>query len=82
VLVAGCRLGECHYIFANYNAKKRMELLQGVLEDIGINPNRLKVEWISAAEGERFAKSIEAFVDELKEIGPIGSELLEGENDR
>jgi len=57
-------------------------LLQGVLEDIGINPHRLKVEWISAAEGERFAKSIEAFVDELKEIGPIGSELLEGENDR
>jgi heterodisulfide reductase subunit A len=82
VLVAGCRLGECHYIFANYNAKKRMELLQGVLEDIGINPHRLKVEWISAAEGERFAKSIESFVDALKEIGPIGTELLEGENDR
>jgi heterodisulfide reductase subunit A len=40
------------------------------------------VEWISAAEGERFAKSIESFVDALKEIGPIGTELLEGENDR
>lgn len=81
VLVAGCRLGECHYIFANYSAKKRMEVLQGVLEDIGIDPHRLKVEWISAAEGERFARSIESFVDELKEIGPIGSELLEGHND-
>ncbi|MDW7732924.1 MAG: CoB-CoM heterodisulfide reductase HdrA2 [Methanolobus sp.] len=78
VLVAGCRLGECHYIFANYNAKHRMEALQEVLEDIGIDPGRLKVEWISAAEGERFAKTIEDMVEYLEKIGPIGSELLGG----
>ncbi|TGC09495.1 CoB-CoM heterodisulfide reductase HdrA2 [Methanolobus halotolerans] len=78
VLVAGCRLGECHYIFANYNAKHRMEALQGVLEDIGIDPGRLKMEWISAAEGEKFARTIENMVDHLEKIGPIGSELLEG----
>jgi heterodisulfide reductase subunit A len=79
VLVAGCRLGECHYIFANYNAKNRMEALQEVLSDVGIDPGRLNVEWISASEGERFANSIEGFVDYLEKIGPIGSELKEEE---
>ncbi len=77
VLVAGCRLGECHYIFANYNAKHRMEALQEVLQDIGIDPERLKVEWLSAAEGEKFANTIEDMVEYLEKIGPIGSELLE-----
>ncbi|MGP8330906.1 MAG: CoB-CoM heterodisulfide reductase HdrA2 [Methanosarcinaceae archaeon] len=77
VLIAGCRLGECHYLHGNYNARHRMDTLKGVLEDIGISPKRLKVEWISAAEGERFAKSIESFVDVLEELGPIGSEITE-----
>ncbi|MGP8337250.1 MAG: CoB-CoM heterodisulfide reductase HdrA2 [Methanosarcinaceae archaeon] len=77
VLVAGCRLGECHYLHGNYNARHRMNALFGVLEDIGISPERLKVEWISAAEGERFAKSVECFVDVLKKLGPIGSEISE-----
>jgi heterodisulfide reductase subunit A len=79
VLVAGCRLGECHYTFANYNAKQRMDALKEVLADVGIDPGRLSVEWISASEGERFANSIESFVDYLKKIGPIGSELKEAE---
>lgn len=77
VMIAGCRLGECHYLHGNYNARHRMDTLKGVLEDIGISPKRLKVEWISAAEGERFAKSIESFVDVLEELGPIGSEIPE-----
>ncbi|WP_342304769.1 CoB-CoM heterodisulfide reductase HdrA2 [Methanolobus sp. ZRKC5] len=79
VLVAGCRLGECHYTFANYNAKSRMEALKEVLADVGIDPGRLNVEWISASEGERFARSIEGFVEYLEKIGPIGSELTEAE---
>jgi heterodisulfide reductase subunit A len=79
VLVAGCRLGECHYTFANYNAKSRMEALKLVLADVGIDPGRLKVEWISASEGARFASSIEGFVEYLEKIGPIGSELREAE---
>jgi heterodisulfide reductase subunit A len=75
VFVAGCRLGECHYTFANYNAKHRMDALHEVLDDIGIDSGRLKTEWISAAEGERFANSIESFVKYLEKIGPIGSEI-------
>jgi heterodisulfide reductase subunit A len=77
VFVAGCRLGECHYTFANYNAKHRMDALHEVLDDIGIDSGRLKTEWISAAEGERFANSIESFVKYLEKIGPIGSEIKE-----
>ena len=77
VIVAGCRLGECHYILGNHDAKHRMENLSHVLEDIGLDPKRLRLEWISAAEGERFAKTIEDFVDELTELGPVGTELEE-----
>lgn len=81
VLVAGCRLGECHYVFANYSAKKRMEVLQGVLEEIGILKNRIKVEWICASEGDKFANSVKDFVMDLKRIGPIGTELMEKTHD-
>ncbi|MBN1133685.1 MAG: hydrogenase iron-sulfur subunit [Methanosarcinaceae archaeon] len=77
VLVAGCRLDECHYVHGNYKARKRMDALKGVLENIDIKPERLKVEWISAAEGERFAVSIKNFVEELTKMGPIGSEIPE-----
>jgi heterodisulfide reductase subunit A len=75
VLVAGCRLGECHYVHGNYHAQTRMENLGEVLKEAGFDSGRLRVEWISAAEGEKFANTIEDFVDYLKAIGPIGSEL-------
>jgi heterodisulfide reductase subunit A len=57
-----------------------MDVLKDVLEEIDINPNRLKVEWISASECNRFAESIDNFVKELEKIGPIGSEILEAPN--
>ncbi|MEA1984229.1 MAG: CoB-CoM heterodisulfide reductase HdrA2 [Euryarchaeota archaeon] len=77
VLVAGCRLGECHYVTGNYSAEQRLDTLKGVLEDIGMDPRRLRTEWISAAEGERFAGIIKELVEDLREIGPIGSEFRE-----
>ncbi|RQD84643.1 hydrogenase iron-sulfur subunit [Methanosalsum natronophilum] len=76
VLVAGCKLGECHYVHANYSAKRRLEALQQVLEETGIRSSRLKLLWISASECDRFASTIEEFVAELKELGPIGHEVL------
>ncbi|WP_135606215.1 CoB-CoM heterodisulfide reductase HdrA2 [Methanococcoides sp. NM1] len=77
VLITGCRLDECHYILGNHDAKHRMENLKEVLDEIGLDPKRLRLQWISAAEGEKFAKTIEDFVDELTELGPVGSELPE-----
>jgi heterodisulfide reductase subunit A len=58
VLVAGCHLNDCHYIDANYQTKKRVELLWKKMERLGLDKNRLHLAWISAAEGQRFASKI------------------------
>ena len=75
VLVAGCKMDECHYIHGNYDAKQRVDVLKRVFCGLGFNEKRIRSEWISAAEGARFAEVIKDFVEEIKEIGPIGSEL-------
>lgn len=75
VLIAGCRLGECHYAKGNYQALQRVNVLKGVLEKIGINPGRVKIIWCAASEGDIFARQMKQFVDELKVMGPAGTEL-------
>jgi heterodisulfide reductase subunit A len=79
VLIAGCRLGECHYHKGNYQALQRVNVLKGVLEKIGLDPGRVKIVWCAASEGEIFAKDLKEFVAELKEMGPIGTELKKPE---
>jgi heterodisulfide reductase subunit A len=75
VLVAGCRLGECHYTIGNICAVQRLNVLEKVLVDLGFDERRFRVAWIAASEGEKFAGLVKDFVKQLKEIGPIGSEL-------
>jgi len=71
VLVAGCHLpSDCHYINGNYKAKARVMLLKKVLEDFGIEPERLRLEWVSASEGDRFASVVRDMVEQLKKLGP------------
>jgi F420-non-reducing hydrogenase iron-sulfur subunit len=70
VLVAGCHPGDCHYQSGNYKANRRMKLLKQLLEDMGIDPGRLRFEYISASEGAKFASVATEFVDELKNMGP------------
>ena len=70
VLVAGCHLGDCHYTTGNLKAQRRFIMLKALLEQLGIEPERLKLEWISAAEGEKFARAIREMVEELKKLGP------------
>jgi heterodisulfide reductase subunit A len=77
VLVAGCRLGECHYTIGNYCALQRMDVLSKLLVDLGFDERRLRIEWIAASEGEKFAGTVKDFVKQLKETGPIGSEFKE-----
>jgi heterodisulfide reductase subunit A2 len=81
VLIAGCRLGECHYIKGNYQALQRVNVLKSILGEVGINPNRVKIIWCAASEGEIFAKKLKEFVEDLKLIGPIGTELKAGNNE-
>ncbi|TWJ17498.1 tungsten-dependent benzoyl-CoA reductase-related protein bamF [Geobacter argillaceus] len=74
VFIGGCWLGECHYVTeGNYDALSMMHLAKRVLEEVGINPDRLRLEWVSAAEGMRYAEVMNDFGRKLKELGPIGS---------
>jgi len=68
VLVAGCEFPTCHYISGNYACKKRMERVKKRLESKGINPERLQVAWISAAEGKKFASLINEMTEQLKQF--------------
>lgn len=76
VLVAGCRLGECYYTIGNYCAMKRMSVLGKLLAEQGFDEKRLRVEWLSAGEGERFADIVKDFTLQLEQIGTIGRELV------
>jgi len=71
VLITGCHPGECHYLEQNYKALRRVKLLKRTLKPFGINPDRVKLVWASAAEGVRLAKEISVFVDEIKQFGPL-----------
>ena len=71
VLVSGCHPGDCHYVNQNYKAMRRFHLMQRVLEQLGIEKERLKLMWASAAEGAIFADEINKFVEQVRELGPL-----------
>ncbi len=68
MLVAGCHIGDCHYINANHQTKKRMEKLWKKMERLGLNKDRLQLAWISAAEGEKFASTIKKMQDIVEKV--------------
>ena len=71
VLVAGCHLpSDCHYLSGNFKAQRRIFLLKRVLEQFGIEPERLRIEWVSASEGDRFATVMKEMVEEIRRLGP------------
>ena len=70
VLVSGCHIGDCHYIEGNYLARRKMQLIMELLEFIGVEQNRFRMSWVSAAEGAKFAQVITDFVNDLKPLGP------------
>jgi F420-non-reducing hydrogenase iron-sulfur subunit len=71
VLVAGCHLpSDCHYISGNFKALRRITLLKEVLKQFGIEPERVRLEWISASEGDKFAAVVRDMVEEIKKLGP------------
>jgi len=71
VFIGGCHLGDCHYLEGNYYAEKKIEMAKRLLKAAGVEPERLRLEWISASEGERFAEVITEFTEEIKELGPV-----------
>jgi F420-non-reducing hydrogenase iron-sulfur subunit len=71
VMITGCHPGECHYMEQNYKALRRFLLLRRVLKGMGIEPERVKLVWASAAEGARFASETTLFVEEIRKLGPL-----------
>jgi F420-non-reducing hydrogenase iron-sulfur subunit len=70
VLICGCHLGDCHYIDGNKRAESRAEAIRLMLEDFGIEADRFALEWVSAAEGPRFAKVVTEFTEKVRKLGP------------
>ncbi|GHV50038.1 heterodisulfide reductase subunit D [Synergistales bacterium] len=69
VIMCGCHPGDCHYTSGNYFARRRMTLLFGMLDYLGIEKGRTRVEWVSAAEGQKFAGTMNQFAETVKSLG-------------
>ena len=73
VLVAGCHIGDCHYLKGNYMTLKRLKFTEGLLGYMGYEAERLRLEWISAAEGIKFAEVVRDFTETIRSLGPASS---------
>ena len=71
VFIGGCHPGDCHYIKGNYHARRRILLTKKLLREMGINEKRLRLEWVSATEGRKFASVVSQFVEEIRQLGPL-----------
>ena len=69
VIICGCHPGDCHYTTGNYYTRRRMSLLFRTLEYMGIERGRVRVEWVSAAEGAKFADTMNEFTGQIKKLG-------------
>ena len=71
VLVAGCHPGDCHYLEGNYKAIRRMSMVRRILEQFGIEPERFRLEWVSAGEGTKWARICQEMTEVVKATGPL-----------
>jgi len=78
VLIAGCHPGDCHYTEGNYNTLKRYPLMMQMLEQFGVERERVRLEWISAAEGTIFANVVREFTETIRRLGPYRRRLVKG----
>jgi F420-non-reducing hydrogenase iron-sulfur subunit len=80
VMVAGCHPGECHYLEQNYKAMRRFAIIKHTLRQMGLEDNRLRLVWASAAEGQQLAEAIDQFVADVRALGPLAWPDLWREN--
>ncbi len=71
VLILGCHPGDCHYKKGNYKARRRISLLRKTLGQFGIEPERVKLDWVAAGEGERFARVANEMAGTIRKLGPL-----------
>jgi len=70
VIVAGCHPGDCHYVVGNYKTLKRMYLVMELSKQLGIEEERIRIEWISSAEAKKFVTVMSEFIEKLKHLPP------------
>ena len=70
MIICGCHPGDCHYTSGNFFARRRITMLFSMLDFMGIERNRTRLEWVSAAEGAKFAATMNDFVAQITELGP------------
>ena len=70
VLVAGCHPGDCHYLEGNYYAELKVKMVKKLISRTGLEPERIRLEWISASEGEKVARVVREMVETVKKLGP------------
>ncbi|HMF29804.1 MAG TPA: hydrogenase iron-sulfur subunit [Candidatus Lokiarchaeia archaeon] len=71
VLITGCHIGDCHYLTGNEYARDRMVRVKPLLETLGVDPQRFRLEWISASEGKKFSEVVTTFTETIKGLGPL-----------
>jgi F420-non-reducing hydrogenase iron-sulfur subunit len=71
VFLGGCHPGDCHYVEGNYKTLRRIALFKIMIKDLGIDPKRLRLEWISAAEGKKYAETMNEFTEQIRALGPL-----------
>ena len=70
VIICGCHIGDCHYLEGNVKAENRKEAIELLLEDFGLEPERFRLEWVSASEGPRFAEVMREMTETIRQLGP------------
>ena len=71
VLVLGCHPGDCHYTEGNYKCQRRLPLTRKLAEQMGVDPRRIRLEWVSASEGARFTQVVTEFTEQVRALGPL-----------
>ncbi len=71
VLVCGCHPGDCHYVEGNHKCQRRLPITRLLVSEMGIDPRRVRLEWVSASEGVRFGQVVGEFTEQIRALGPL-----------
>jgi F420-non-reducing hydrogenase iron-sulfur subunit len=80
VLILGCHPGDCHYVEGNYKTMRRMPLIKKTLEQLGIEEERVRLDWVSASEGDRFVSIVDDMTAKVRALGPIDKNSKEAKH--
>jgi len=77
VFIGGCHPGDCHYVEGNYKCRRRLPITVKLVEGMGVDPRRVRLEWVSASEASRFTEIVTEFTEQIRALGPLKLEEWE-----